>query len=498
MEITNECRRRQKELDYTVEPRARAALVADNREWCRLHAADLAARQMAQLKEYGSSCSKWFGEAAIEDQMPRELHDQTREARCYRIGQYAFLLVEVISGAIFAANTLNGTIVISTLVGVVLALLLAGAESAVAGLWVRAGAAVQPAKQMDRVTRGLLLLGGLWLLVCVAALTVVRGPNVTTGDSLFLACMAAITLLSPLCSGLCGAAADLLSWSGRICRSLAGIRSVSRELELLALAGERSTAPSLVSRGAKAGAAGLVLMLFGGATCRAADVPVYVYVDVSPSARAGDVTQLLKNFARELAGYEGVEALAVSIVPFYENAFMATSFVDVKIPGNRPRECPLAATELVSISRNYAEAQRRQCDQFRLQARREAESGRSTEISKLSGAIDRLAELKLPGRCTAVSAIIRRAVRESPNGISIVVSDMENSCAASEPPANLRPENQTFIIPVGSRQHPIEEAFDGIQARFARAMPWVQVIESFRLDVVMNSMSHPENRAVKR
>ncbi len=498
MEIRNECRYRRKELDYTLEPRARAAMVADNRDWCRLHAAEVVALQKADLEEYGSTYPTWFGEAPGEDEMPRELRDQTREARCYRIGQYAFLLVEVICGAVIAAKTLNATILISMIVGCALALLMAGGASVVAGLWVRHGATVQPAKQMHRIARGLIVLGGLWLLACVTALTVLRSPESAIGEPLFLVCLALITLLSPLCSGLCRVAAGLLSWSGRICRSLAGIRSVARELELLAIASERSTAPSLVSRGAKAGAAGLLLMLFGGATCRAADVPVYVYVDVSPSARTGDVTQLLKNFVRELAGYEGVESLDVSIVPFFENAYMATSFVDAKIAGNRTRDCPLAASELVSISRNYADAQRRQCDQLRQQARKEAETGRSTEISKLAAAIDRLAELKLPGRCTAVNALIRRAARERPNGVSIVVSDMENSCASREPPPNVQPENQTFVIPVGSRQHPIEEEFDGIQARFARTAPWVQVIESFRLEVVMSSIAHPEARISAR
>jgi hypothetical protein len=100
----------------------------------------------------------------------------------------------------------------------------------------------------------------------------------------------------------------------------------------------------------------------------------------------------------------------------------------------------------------------------------------------------------LPGHCTAVNAIVRRAGRERPNGVSIVVSDMENTCASRETPPNLQAENPTFVIPVGSREHPIEEGFDGIQARFARTMPWVQVTESYRLDVVINVIAHPESR----
>jgi hypothetical protein len=493
MQIRKECRRRQKELNYTVEPRARAAVGADNLDWCRLHAAEVAAFERAELEEYRSTHARWFGVAPGEDQVARELHHQTREGRRYGIGQYGCLLAEIISGASLAAITLNAAIVLSTIVGFALALLAASIASAVVSRWVGHGAEVQPAKQMHRVTRGLLVLGGSWLLVFVTALTVVRSPDGAIGASIFWVSVALITLLSPVCTGLCHVAAELLSWSGRISRSLAAIRSLLRELELLALGSERSVAPSFPIRGSKAGAAGLVLMLLGGVTCRAADVPVYIYVDVSPSARAGDVTQLLKNLARKLSGYEGADALAISIIPFYENAYMATSFVDVKIAGNRARDCPVTTSELVSISRNYADAQRRQCDQFRAQTRRETEVGRSTEISKLSAAIDRLAELRLPGRCTAVNALIRRAVRERPNGISIIVSDMENSCVSREPPADLRTENQTFLVPVGSRQHPIEESFDSIQARFSHSMPLVQVLESFRLAVIMNAIGHPGN-----
>jgi len=65
-------------------------------------------------------------------------------------------------------------------------------------------------------------------------------------------------------------------------------------------------------------------------------------------------------------------------------------------------------------------------------------------------------------------------------------------------PAAPRAENQLFIIPVGSRQHPIETGFDGIQSRFARTMPWAQVIESFRLEIIIDAITHPEIRIAAR
>ena len=90
------------------------------------------------------------------------------------------------------------------MIGVGLALLLGAAAAAVVARWVRHNASSQPTKQMERVTRGLLLLGGPWLVACVAALAVLRGQGTGFGALLFLAMTTTVTLLSPLCSGLCG------------------------------------------------------------------------------------------------------------------------------------------------------------------------------------------------------------------------------------------------------------------------------------------------------
>jgi len=112
-------------------------------------------------------------------------------------------------------------------------------------------------------------------------------------------------------------------------------------------------------------------------------------------------------------------------------------------------------------------------------------------LAKLAEAIDKLAGLTTAGHCTAVNAMIS-AGRETPNGISIVISDLENTCASQGLPANLHPENQVFIIPVGSRQHPIEAGFDAIQSRFAQTMPWIHVVEPFRLDTIIEFISQPD------
>ena len=139
------------------------------------------------------------------------------------------------------------------------------------------------------------------------------------------------------------------------------------------------------------------------------------------------------------------------------------------------------------------------CEELRTQGRREDIARRAAAaIVKLNTAIDQLVLMNLPGRCTAVNAMMRRAVRETPAGVSIVVSDLENTCVSQSLPANLRPENRVFIVPVGSRQHPIEAAFEGIQSRYARTMPWIQVIEPFRMETIIESVCHPESRAEAR
>jgi hypothetical protein len=488
--INRQSRRRMKELGFTLEPRMRAAMSNGNLNWCKVHRADLTAMQQAKREEYDQKSAEWFGERPPANQSPRLLRDQMDEAIRYRLAQYAFVLAEVILSSGFATKTLNAGFWTAASIGGLLALVAAAVGSALACLWVCHAATKQPLKQKQRVARSLFALGSLWLLVLVMALTVVRTFEGPIGLYLFWAAITAITILSPVCGGLCGVGADLLCWSGRICRDLDAIRRVSRQVELLAAASERGLPPpSGVERTLRPAAAVLLLILIGGSTCRAADIPVHIYVDVSPSARAGDVTQVLKSFAGELSRYEGPDALAVSVIPFYQDAFMATSFVDVRVAGSAAHACLVVPNELVMISKHYANEQRQQCDKVHSDARRLAETSRSAEISKMNAAIDRIAELKLPGRCTAVNALIKRASHERPGGISVVVSDMEDTCP-SQDTGVIRPENQTFLVPVGSRQHSIEEGFNGIQERFNRTIPWVQVIEPYRLGVVIDAIFH--------
>ncbi|HLN28250.1 MAG TPA: hypothetical protein VE957_07085 [Terriglobales bacterium] len=512
--IQKECGRRQKELTHTIDARTREAAAIDNRGWCNLHVPELALHYKSKSDEYWRLFKLWFG-AVPDNPTEREIDDQIREARLYKFGQFAFLLVETIAAAVLASIFFNGPQLVSMMVGVAIAFLLGAAASAVVTRWVRHEASGQPTKQMERITRGLLVLGLPWLIACVTALAVLRSQGSVIGAFIFFVSTTAVTLLSPLCSGLCGYAADLLRWSKRLCADMRWIRSLARDLDHLLTTSERSippggpgagAPPNPVSRvlkaiAAPAAAALVVLALFGApATAQAADIPVYLFPDVSPSARSGDVIRVLKTFSARLSSYDGESTLVLSLTPFYEDAFMAASTVRVVIPGNRQVSCASAESdsEIVRLSKPYAETARRdaarKCDELRTQARREDSARRTTEIAKLAAAIDQLAGLNLPGRCTAVNAMIRRAVRETPNGVSIVVSDLENSCVAQGLPANLQPENRVFIIPVGSRQHPIEAGFDAIQSRFARTMPWIQVIEPFRLEAIIDAISHPETR----
>jgi len=517
--IQRECRRRQKELAHTIDGDARTAAAIDNRGWCSLHVPELALHYKSKSEEYWRHFKLWFG-AKPENATEREIDDQIREARLYRIGRYAFLLVETIAGAVLAAIYFNAPRWLAMIIGVILAALLGGAAGAVVARWVRHGAADQPPKQLERITRGLLVFGLPWLLACVTALAVLRSQGTGIGGFLFFISTTAVTLLSPLCSGLCGYAAELLFWSKRLCAYLRWIRSLARELDHLLTVSERSIPPSpggaapapapvsqvlRLTAPAAMTAVMLAVALFGApALSQAADLPVYVYPDLSPSARAGEVIQVLKNFTARLSNYEGSETVALSLIPFFEEAYMAAPTAQVRIPGSRPVSCPVADTEseIAKLSRSYAENARRdaarKCDELRAQARRDAGMQRAAEIGRLADAVNRLPRLKLPGRCTAVNAIISRASRETPNGISIVITDLENTCAWRGAVTKPQPANQVFIIPVGSQQHSIEEGFEGVQSRVARTMPWAQVVESFRLETIMESITHPETRIAAR
>jgi len=516
--IQTECGKRKREFAHTIDGSARTALAIDNKGWCNLHVAELALHYKSKTDEYWRLYGLWFG-VVPETPTEREIDDQIREARRYKFGQYAFLLVEMIAAAVLAATFFNAPLVIAVLIGVVIAMLLGVATSAVVTRWVRHEAAGQPTKQTERITRGLLVLGLPWLIACVTALAVLRSQDSFIGSMLFFVSTTAVTLLSPLCSGLCGYADDLLLWSKRLCSDLRWIRSLARELDHLLTTSERSippgsggsAPPNPVSRVLKAIASPIAAMVLvvaaligSSAIVQAADLPIYLYPDVSPSARGGDVIRVLKGFAGRLLTYNGEDTLIVTIVPFYEEAYMAVPLVRVAIPGNRTVPCPSArpASEIERLSKSYAESARhdavRKCEELRAQARRDDGAQRPDAVAKLTAAIDRLAGLNLPGHCTAVNAMIRRAVRETPTGVSILVSDLENTCVSQSMSANLRPENRVFIVPVGSRQHPIEAAFEGIQSRLARTMPWIQVVEPFRMETIIESVCHPETRIEAR
>lgn len=516
--IQKQCRRRLKELAHTIDGDARTAAAIDSRDWCNLHVPELALHYKSKSDEYWRQFKLWFG-AKPEDATEREIDDQIREARLYRIGRYAFLLVETIAGAVLAAIYFNAPRWLAIIIGVILAALLGGAAGAVVTRWVRHGAADQPPKQLERITRGLLVLGLPWLLACVSGLAVLRGQGTDIGGFLFFISTTAVTLLSPLCSGLCGYAAELMFWSKRLCADLRWIRSLARELDHLLTTSERSIPPPPSSGATPVPISGvfrliapaattavmLAMALFGAPTpCRAADIPVYVYPDLSPSARAGEVIQVLKTFTARLSNYQGDETVALSVIPFFEEAYSAAPMVLVRIPGSLPVSCPAADkdSEIARLSKSYAENARRdaarKCDELRAQARRDAAIQRAAEIGRLADAVNRLPGLKLPGRCTAVNAIISRAARETPNGISIVITDLENTC--SRRGVVIRPElaNQVFIVPVGSQQHSIEEGLEGIQSRVGRTMPWARVVESFRLEIIMDFITHPEPRIAPR
>jgi hypothetical protein len=406
--------------------------------------------------------------------------------------------MEAMFAAWLASESLNFGLIVSIAFGLALAILPAIMASAVVTAWVRNGAEQQPAKQRDRIRRGLVRLGPLWLVACVCAVTILRSPEIAFGPLLFWISLGVIALVSPVASGLCQSGADLLSWSRRISKEAEAIRALARDLELFSKDSGRVRSAASLSRAAKVTVTSLALMAVTAATSRAADLPipgdlsVRVYVDLSPSARPEQATQLLKKLATALAGYGGERGLAVSIIPFYEDAYMASPFIDIKISANRPRDCPVSSSELAGISRAYADAEARRCSQLRQQAQNLAANERSQTVAKLSAAIDGLATLKLPGRCSAVLAAIRRSARERPTGIAIIVSDMEESCASGEFPAKFQPENVTFLIPIGSRQHSLEARLDAIKTRFGQTMPWAQVVEPYNLDVVMDAITHPE------
>lgn len=142
--IQKECGRRQKELTHTIDARTREAAAIDNKSWCNLHVSELAHHYKSKADEYWRLYKLWFG-TIPENPTEREIDDQIREARLYKFGQFAFLLVETIAAAVLAAIFFNAPRIMAMIIGVVIAFLLGAAASAMVTRWVRRNSGPRPA-----------------------------------------------------------------------------------------------------------------------------------------------------------------------------------------------------------------------------------------------------------------------------------------------------------------------------------------------------------------
>lgn len=514
--IESQCAERQRNLDTTHDVDARTTLAKEIVLWCQQHMHELELAYHGALDEYWRHYRLWFGQAP-PNAPEREIDDQIREARFYYFGRIAFLAVESIAAAILAVMFFNAPALVAAVLGIALALFLGAAANSGVARWVRHDAAMQPSKQLARVSRGLFWCFVPWLISVVVALAILRNEPSGFGAALFLAMTTVVTLLSPLCSALCAYSADLLFWSRRLCADLRRLRALARNIQHLDSIATQclpvktpkkevkydDTKIRLIRSAAPIAFLAVFLGAPGAVGAYAADIPVHIYPDVSPSVRSADVSHVLKEFSARLEAYNGANTLVVSIVPFYEDAFSAPAIARIRIAPVTDPPCDIVVSsggEVAKLSRAYAERAMQEakakCEASRRFARSEAQKQRTAEIVKLNAAISQVTGMKLTGHCTAVNAMLRRAVTEMPRGISILISDLENDC----PPHSLPTVagNRLFIIPVGSRSRPVEDWFDSTQARFARQMPGTRFVESFSIDVIIDAIRGVDLQASMR
>lgn len=158
----------------------------------------------------------------------------------------------------------------------------------------------------------------------------------------------------------------------------------------------------------------MVTLLYMPSMSRGADIPVYIYCDLSPSARAGDVADVLKDFSSRLSHYKGNDPLVITLTPFFQSAFLASPAVSVTIPGTRKVDCSSAVdrNELAYLSRSYAESAKSEllqhCAAVRTQARQQEAAQRSAAIAKLDET-NRFAQLRSSARNSVLREIRSRA-----------------------------------------------------------------------------------------
>jgi hypothetical protein len=477
--IKTECRRRELEVMHTMDPEARKQVSIANRLWAKINAVEFLRDETGLRETYQKTYRSWFGDKQYQTETPIE--DQTRWGRAGQVGMLGSGVLEIGFAGMLAKDFFRAPAVVAFVIGMVIAILATAVCAPIAAFWVSHNTHNQPLKEKARVKAAVTVLGIVWLVAVAVMLAVFRSEPSSGGDVLFLMATTILTVISPLLCGICKYAASLFLWSERVCLELRKVRLVLRQLQHLL---ELSTlnlppgSPGPKGIGPSLGVLLLILMICVS-PARATGLPVYVFADVSPSARAADVAQVFESLSVQLANYHGANPLVISVVPFFENAYFTTAAVKVTLTSGSVADCP-KATELVGVSRTYHEAYANKCAA-------DATRARLAEISKLTKAVNEFP--KLAGHCTAVNASIKRAASEAPHGVSIVISDMDNSCPSSPAlPINLKADNRVYLVPVGSQKHSLEERLEAIKAEFTRLL-WVQVVEPYRLNTIIDALS---------
>lgn len=468
-----ECRRRENELHHTKDPREAAAVAKNNLAWLEIQQTHENVKLQGKLADFREQLGRWQGEVA-ENEAEHELDDQIQEGKRYRAGKWAFPMIEVFWASLLAIAFINAPRPIAVLIGVGVTILLGLMCAPAASAWIRRNVDTKPGIQKQRLHRGMIIAGLLCLAANVVAFIIIRSQ--WDGNVLFLLCTSSIMGLSALGSGLCAAGVDLLFWSRRLTSDIEDRRVLLAALDHLREVSQVRITPVLI-----------VLALLFGSSGIARAASLHIYVDVSTSVRLGETRQVLKNLTERLGGYRGETPIEVTLTPFFDKPYTATPAVKITLAGTGATGCPAAPTELdlIVTTRNKERLQR--CEETQAAAR-------AADVSKLNAAIDLLSGLKLTGNCTAVFAAIRRAANEGLSGTSVVVSDMQNDCRSPGLPDNLKADNDVFLVPVSSHSRPIEEAFNSIQASFA-SVRWVRVIEPYRLDLVVQSVTRQGKHA---
>ena len=443
--------------------------------------------------EFANVHERWFV-TADPSSTPRVNYYHARIAAAATIGAIAFCILETLFTGATAFLFLIISGIKATVIGCVVALLIAFALKGIVVPLMIAPTEGTPLRTRDRIIRWLLITGSVETLLLFLLLVVARSYYSGNGVAPIGPIMAALSVWTPIVAGLLFALAGLFGWSSALSHDYAELERLEARIRELRDLCERE---QMAGHGGRALAVVTVcaLVILGGmsftpafaADASSSSAEVDCVVDVWDDA-TGSVVQSDRMHAKHTI----VEGLGVSLTGcarttwrffrFGANAWIEAPAVTVTVSS---RITPCAAPVLTEASRLFANAREAAVERARLECERTRERDRARLNSDLRKAMTIVEKAwasdasTTAEQCTSLADVLQRIASMSGRTRAIILSDGVDTCSGLRPiPARDDRPAAVLVLLATAKTESKSLAQDFLQRkqRLSTIVPWVKIV----------------------